>query len=105
MEISKVYEDSNLVVINKPAGLIVHRKNATDTQTGVTNWVDENYPNLKDVGEPFVASGTEIPRHGIVHRLDKETSGLLIIAKTNDAFYFLKNQFQKHSIKSHIRPW
>lgn len=99
MKVPIVYEDSNLLVINKPAGLIVHPKNATDNQTSVCDWVAEHYPNLKDVGEPFNASGHSLPRYGILHRLDKETSGLLLIAKNDDAFYYLKKQFQAHTIQ------
>ena len=99
MPISIVYEDHNLLVINKPAGLIVHAKNATDNQPSVTSWVAENYPELENVGEPFIASGTPLARYGIVHRLDKDTSGLLIIAKNNEAFLNLKKQFQDHTIR------
>ena len=99
MEIKKVYEDDNLLVINKPYGLIVHPKNLTDTQPSLTDWVVLNYPNLKNVGEPFIASGAPLPRTGIVHRLDKDTSGLLVIAKNDETFLFLKKQFQDHTIK------
>jgi len=98
MDISIAYEDTNLLVINKPAGLIVHQKNATDIQPSVVDWVVATYPELANVGEPFIASGFESRRAGIVHRLDKETSGLLLIAKTTDVFYFLKKQFQDHTI-------
>ena len=97
-EISIVYEDANLLVINKPAGLIVHPKNATDNQPSVCDWVQAHYPHLRDVGEPFSASGTPLPRWGILHRLDKETSGLLLIAKNDDVFYFLKKQFRERTI-------
>ena len=99
MNPSIVYEDPNLVVVNKPSRLIVHRKNAADTQPSLTDWVVQNYPELENIGESFIASGTPVPRCGIVHRLDKDTSGLIIIAKNNDAFYFLKKQFQDHTIK------
>ena len=97
--ISTVYEDTNLMVINKPAGLIVHQKNETDTQPSLVDWVVEHYPALADVGEPFVASGFKCPRAGIVHRLDKETSGLILVAKSDEAFYYLKKQFQEHTIQ------
>ena len=101
MVISKVYEDENIIVINKPHGLIVHHKNATDDQPALTDWVAANYPNLKDVGEPFIASGAPLPRWGIVHRLDKDTSGLLVIAKNQAAFDYLKKQFQDRTIHKH----
>lgn len=101
MHISKVYEDENLLVINKPAGLIVHPKNATDIQESVVSWLTKEYPGIEHVGEPFIASGTESPRAGIVHRLDKDTSGLLVVAKNNDSFYYLKSLFQTHKIQKY----
>ncbi|MBP9822240.1 MAG: RluA family pseudouridine synthase [Candidatus Pacebacteria bacterium] len=100
-KISIVFEDENLLVINKPAGLIVHPKNATDTQESVVSLLSEMYPGITNVGEPFIASGTESPRAGIVHRLDKDTSGLLVVAKTNDSFYYLKSLFQTRKIQKH----
>lgn len=96
-----VYEDNDIIVINKPAGLITHQKNIDDKQPSVVDWVIEKYPELKDVGEPFIASGAEVPRAGIVHRLDKDTSGLLLIAKNNEAFFYLKNLFQTRKIKKY----
>ncbi|MBX4189831.1 RluA family pseudouridine synthase [Candidatus Parcubacteria bacterium] len=99
MQISIVYEDDNLLVINKPAGIITHPKNTTDIQPSVTDWVQAHYPNLKEIGESFVASGSPMPRYGIVHRLDKDTSGLLIITKNDKAFLFMKKQFQEHTLQ------
>lgn len=96
-----VYEDNDIIVINKPAGLITHQKDIDDTQPSVVDWVIEKYPGLKDVGEPFIASGTEVPRAGVVHRLDKDTSGLLLIAKNNEAFFYLKNLFQTRKVKKY----
>src|SRR5258708_442062 len=99
--ISKVYEDENLLVINKPAGLIVHPKNATDQQESVVSWLIKEYPGIENVGEPFIASGIESIRAGIAHRLDKDTSWLLVVAKNNDAFYYLKSLFQTRKIQKH----
>lgn len=93
-----VYEDNDLIVINKPSGLITHPKNIDDKQSSLTDWVIANYPQLKDVGEPFIASGAPLPRCGIVHRLDKDTSGLIVIAKNQTAFEYMKKQFQNHTI-------
>ena len=101
MDISIVYEDDNILVLNKPAGLITHPKNISDTQDSVTGWLTEKYPRIKNIGEPFVASGNEIPRAGVAHRLDKDTSGLLIVAKNNEAFFYLKNLFQERKINKH----
>ena len=91
-KISIVYEDKNLLVINKPSGLITHPKNADDNQESVTGWLIEKYPEIKTVGEDSL-------RPGLVHRLDKDTSGLLVIAKNQDSFLYLKNLFQERKIK------
>lgn len=96
-----VYEDGDFLVINKPAGLITHQKNLEDKQPSIVDWVVQNYPGLKEVGEPFIASGAPVSRAGIVHRLDKDTSGLMIIAKDNDVFFYFKNLFQTRKIKKH----
>ncbi len=99
LSIPIIYEDKDCLVINKPAGLIVHPDGKT-TEESVTSWVLENFPSLKDVGEPLIlSSGETIPRPGIVHRLDRETSGALLIAKTDKAFASLKKQFQKRNIE------
>lgn len=100
-EIKIVYEDKDFLVINKPSGLITHQKNLDDKQPSVVDWVTEKYPELKGVGEPFIASGAKVPRAGIVHRLDKETSGLLLIAKNEAVFRYMKKQFQEHTIHKH----
>lgn len=97
--VSKVFENSDIVVVNKPAGLIIHRKNKTDDQPALTDWVHENYPGSADVGEPFDASGHPLPRYGIVHRLDKDTSGLVVIAKNQPAFDYMKKQFHDRLIQ------
>ena len=92
MSIRIVYEDADILVINKPSGLITHPKNAEDKQESVTGWLIEKYPEIKNVGEDPL-------RPGLVHRLDKDTSGLLVIAKTQDSFLYLKNLFQDKKIK------
>ena len=97
--ISIVYEDKDFMVINKPAGIITHPKNIDDKQPSLSDWVNQNYPELRNVGEPFDASGSPFPRHGIVHRLDKDTSGLIIIAKNIESFEYFKNLFQSRSIQ------
>jgi 23S rRNA pseudouridine1911/1915/1917 synthase len=94
MNIEILYEDDNYVVINKPAGLVVHPDGRT-TEPTVADWIISKYPELKEVGEPWVnQKGETIYRPGIVHRLDRETSGVLAIAKNQKAFDHLKIQFQ-----------
>ncbi len=107
MDIEILYEDKNIVAINKPAGLVVHSDGRTAEPT-LVDWILEKYPKIKEVGEPmrlrpeFVKGGEEekiIYRPGIVHRLDRETSGALVIAKTQEAFNHLKEQFQERKTR------
>lgn len=99
MEPAVLYEDENILAINKPAGLVVHSDGKTKEQT-LVDWVVGKYPETISVGEPGkTATGELVPRPGIVHRLDKETSGVMLIAKTQKAFEYLKKQFQDRSIK------
>ena len=94
-----IYEDDDVLVINKPAGLIVH-SDGRNVEPSVVDWVLEHYPKLSEVGEPWESpQGEKIPRPGIVHRLDRTTSGVMIIAKTQDAFLFLKKQFQDRIVE------
>lgn len=99
MEIPILYEDDSVVVVNKPAGLVVHPDGKTKEFT-LVDWIRENYPAIKNVGEPITLSnGQVIHRPGIVHRLDRETSGVLAIAKTQGSFLRFKNQFQERETK------
>jgi 23S rRNA pseudouridine1911/1915/1917 synthase len=82
-----VYEDDDLIVINKPAGLVVH--------PGSGNWQGTMLNALLH----HAAQLTAIPRAGIVHRLDKDTTGLLVVAKTLEAQTSLVRQLQKHTVK------
>jgi len=98
-EISVLYENDDYVAINKPDGLVVHPDGTRDEPT-VTDWVIQNYPKIENVGEPIVRDdGKTIYRPGIVHRLDRDTSGVLVIAKNQKAYDHLKNQFQNREVK------
>lgn len=105
MEVPIIYEDADVVVINKPAGLIVHSDGRTE-EPSVADWVLERYPALADVGEPWTSpQGEVVGRPGIVHRLDRGTSGVLIIAKTAAAYASLKEQFQDRSTEKVYRAF
>lgn len=78
-----LYEDKDVVVINKPAGLTVQPGIANETGT-ITDWFTSRYPGR---------------RGGLVHRLDKDTSGVLVLAKTPAAHAYLKQQFKKRRVK------
>ena len=85
--ISIIDQTAEFLVINKPAGLVVHGASG-DT---LADWLKEKYPKIKKVGD-------DPERPGLVHRLDKDTSGLMVIAKTQDSFNNLKKQFQDRTI-------
>lgn len=94
-----IFENEYLLVVNKPAGLVVHSDGKTG-ESSLCDWLMEKYPNIKEVGEPMtLQNGTVIYRPGIVHRLDRETSGVMVIAKTQVFFEFLKKQFQNREVK------
>jgi len=98
-DIEIIYEDDDVVAVNKPAGLVVHSDGRTVEPT-LSDWILKKYPQTKNVGEPVVlASGNEITKHGIVHRLDRGTSGVMLVAKNQETFLFLKRQFQDRKIK------
>ncbi len=107
MQPTILYEDKDILAINKPAGLVVHNDGKTKEPT-LTDWILEKYPDLKEVGEPERDSnGNVIYRPGIVHRLDRETSGVMLVAKNQKAYEYLKNQFKKREIKKiyHAFVW
>ena len=85
-----IYEDKNIVVLDKPAGLLTHPTDKKE-KDALTDKLIEYYPEIKNVGAS--------PRPGIVHRLDKDTSGLIIAAKNNKAYNYLKEQFKKRLVK------
>lgn len=89
-KIKIIKETDDYLVINKPAGLLVHPTEAEEKNT-LAHWLVEKYPSIKKVGEDPV-------RPGIVHRLDREASGLLVVAKTQKMFKHLKDQFKKSEI-------
>lgn len=84
-DVDIVYEDEYFMVLNKPAGVIVHGASSVKEAT-LVDWLKKNNISLSTV------SGEE--RHGIVHRLDKGTSGLIVIAKTNEAHIKLSSQLE-----------
>jgi len=83
-KIEVVYEDKEMLVVNKPAGMVTTNENTKEVET-VEEWVKNNRQN-------------GLSREGIVHRLDKGTSGLLVIAKTVDSLVDLQFQFRKRGV-------
>lgn len=89
-----VYEDDVLIIINKPPGLVVHPGYGNYRGTLVNAIVHHMYPNLD--GKPVAADSI---RPGLVHRIDKNTSGLIVLAKTEQAMTHLARQFFERTIK------
>jgi 23S rRNA pseudouridine1911/1915/1917 synthase len=87
-----IYEDKDFLAVYKPAGLIVH-KTKNKEEYSLVDWLIKKYPEIKNVGDEPVL------RPGIVHRLDKDTSGIMLVARNQDTFNYFKNLFQKHLIK------
>lgn len=85
--ISIFYEDNDILAVNKPAGIVVHGDSPS-----VVEWLINNRPEIKNIGE-------DAERPGIVHRLDKDTSGVLLITKNQKTFEYLKEQFKNRKIK------
>lgn len=87
IELDIVYEDEDILIINKPAGLVVHPA-VGNTHSTLLNGLLHHAPELKN-----------LPRGGIVHRLDKDTTGLLVIAKTFEAHNKLVTELKERTIK------
>lgn len=96
-----IYQDKNFIAVNKPAGMLTHATAVSHRPTSgtirqeeiLTDYLVKKFPEIKNVGdEPLV-------RPGIVHRLDKDTSGVILIARNQIFFDYLKNIFQSRAIK------
>ena len=92
-----LFEDPSIIVISKPAGMVVNRADTTRAYKTVQEWAESKIPNLANYNpEEFSEFGD---RGGMVHRLDKETSGILIIAKDETSFKKLQAQFKSREVK------
>ena len=93
-ELDILFEDEYLIVINKNAGVVVHQSAGHPSGT-LVNYLMHHCQDLSGIGG--------VLRPGIVHRLDKDTSGILVVAKTDDAHQNLSEQFKEHSVKRQYR--
>ena len=89
-DVQIIKETKDYIVVNKPAGLLIHPTEA-DEPVSLAAWMLEKYPEIKNVGDSKV-------RPGIVHRLDKEASGLLVVARKQKMFDHLKKQCQQQKV-------
>ena len=87
-ELPVLYEDDDVMVVNKPSGLLTHAKGGLSTE-----------PTVAEIIRPKTSFASDTNRPGIVHRLDRDTSGILIIAKTADAAAHLQRQFAQRTTK------
>lgn len=93
-----IYEDENIIAINKPAGLRMHPDFHEKNET-LANGLLARFPEIKNVGDPSTSSGQVNLRPGIVHRLDKDTSGVLVIARNQKTFDELKRKFKNREME------
>jgi len=99
-QIQIIHEEKDFVIINKPAGLITHSDGRKKVEMdSVASQILKLYPETKDVGE----QDDKFERYGIVHRLDLETSGVLIIARNQEFYTYIKEQFKTHEIEKEYR--
>ena len=85
-----LYQDNDLLAIDKPAGLVVYNSKK-EKRESLMSLIVKKFPKLKEVGQA--------PRYGLIHRLDKETSGIILIAKNNQALKFLQEEFKNREIE------
>jgi 23S rRNA pseudouridine1911/1915/1917 synthase len=105
MEPTILFENNDVVVVNKPSGLRVHN-DAHSTESTLVDWLLEYYPAVRGVGEQQVLlNGDPMERSGVVHRLDRDTSGVLILAKHQVAFLDLKQQFKDRLVQKEYRAF
>lgn len=92
-KIEVIFKDKNFIAVNKPAGLLVHPVKTNPNEQSLIDFLLKNFPEIKNVGDD------PENRPGIVHRLDKDTSGIILIVRNQEYFYYLKKLFQTHQIK------
>jgi 23S rRNA pseudouridine1911/1915/1917 synthase len=94
-----IYEDENIIAIDKPAGISVHPTAGKKQNNTIANALLAYYPAIANVGDPSTSSGQADLRPGIVHRLDKDTSGIMVVAKNQKTFDWLKKQFAERKVE------
>ena len=108
-KIKILYEDANILALDKPAGISVHPDARMKDKETVADFILAHDKKIAKVGEPmtveYEGKQVKILRPGIVHRLDKETSGVLLVAKNQKTFEYLKEQFQNHTIQKVYRAF
>lgn len=88
-----IAETPEYLILDKPSGLLVHPTGPGKAEESLLDYLAKHYPETKDVGDPA--------RPGLVHRLDKEVSGLMVVPRTPEMYEHLKQQFQDHTVEKH----
>ncbi len=105
MEPKIIYEDDVVLAINKPVGMAVHEDGRFQEHI-LTDWIRATRPHMVGVGESMrLQNGVVIDRPGVVHRLDRDTSGVILLAKTQEAHAFLKAQFKERTMEKEYRAF
>jgi 23S rRNA pseudouridine1911/1915/1917 synthase len=89
--VSKIHQEKDFAIVNKPAGLVTHAPHQESTEISLVDWLLTEFKDIKNVGYE--------DRPGIVHRLDKETSGLLITPLTKQAHTIFSDMFKERTIQ------
>ncbi len=98
-----IFEDDDILVIDKPSGLSAHGEGDDPTGT-LVEWFLKRYPEASGVGEPRMGKdGKAVERSGVVHRLDRDTSGVMVLAKNQASFDHLKAAFKERRAKKEYR--
>jgi len=101
-----LFENNDVIVINKSVGLLVHEDEETTAAETVAGWAVSYFPAIAGVGEPgHSPHGKLLERSGVVHRLDRDTSGVLVLAKHQSAYEWLKQQFHDRLVKKEYRAF
>ncbi len=94
-----IYDDENILILDKPSGMVVHPFDYS-TEYTVLDFLHEYYPSMFTINNAItLQDGRTISLGGIVHKLDRETSGVMVIAKTQHIFDELQSQFKNHTTK------
>jgi 23S rRNA pseudouridine1911/1915/1917 synthase len=99
MHIPVIFEDSDILIIDKPSGIVVHPFDFSNEET-LVDFLHENYPDTFSIDNSITLQDDRVIKlGGIVHKLDRETSGVMVIAKNKEAFDELKKVFTEHVIE------
>ncbi len=94
-----IHQDEDILVLSKPSHLSAHSAGQSREFT-LADWLLQHYPGLEGVGEPLrLSDGRLVVKPGLVHRLDRETSGIIVVARHRLAYRKLKRQFQKREVE------